>query len=362
MADQIYEKLMQSFARRGGLYPGMDIPEFFEMAGELFTPEEASVAAAMPEDGASAEQLAQVLEKGRGEVESTLEAMARKGLCYSEDVGGTESYSLPALVPGIFELQFMRGTRTQRDRKLAKLIRAYTEAIDASRGAPEMSSYGARVITVDAKIESGNKIHTYDQMSAYVANSDPISVSTCYCRHEAKLIDESDTCGKPDDVCMQLGTGARFAIDKGLGREVSKKEAMEILEKSEKAGLVHLSNNQQQNIDWVCNCCADHCTILKIALAQPNPGLAINSGFQPKIDQEECTACELCVDNCPATALAVSEDDILLLDTDRCLGCGVCATTCPTEAIALVEKAGHPEPPVDDEALRAALKDQPAAF
>jgi hypothetical protein len=166
VAHQIYEELLQSFARRGGAYPGMDIPQFFELASELFTPEEASIAVAMPEDGASAEQLARILEKERGGVESTLEAMARKGLCYSEDVGGTELYSLPSLAMGIFEYQFMRGTRTQRDRKLAKLIRAYTEGIDTIRGTPEMSSYGARVITVDAKIEANNKVHTYDQMSA----------------------------------------------------------------------------------------------------------------------------------------------------------------------------------------------------
>ena len=126
------------------------------------------------------------------------------------------------------------------------------------------------------------------------------------------------------------------------------------------AAILHAVN--RQDIDFVCNCCADHCLILKSALAQPRPGLAFNSGFQPKIEQEGCAACDLCVDNCPATALALSEDDILLLDTDRCLGCGVCATTCPTEAIALVEKTGRPEPPVDDEALRATLKDQPAAF
>jgi 2-oxoacid:acceptor oxidoreductase delta subunit (pyruvate/2-ketoisovalerate family) len=115
------------------------------------------------------------------------------------------------------------------------------------------------------------------------------------------------------------------------------------------------------NIDFLCNCCADHCIILGTALAQPKPGEALNSGFQPRIDQEECNACEICVDNCPSTALAMSEDDILQLDLDRCFGCGVCATSCPTEAIVMVEKPGRPEPPADYPALREALKATAAA-
>ena len=359
MVDQVYRELMQSFARLGGRDPGMDVPEFYQMAKELFTPEEASVASAIREASSTAEQLAQTLGKDQGEVESTLQAMATKGLCESADVNGTEHYNLPPLVPGIFEYQFMRGTKTPRDRKLAKLMHDYKQAVDAVSGIPKISFPPTRVIAVDEQIEAGSKIHTYDQMSSYVENSGPISLCTCYCRHEAELLDESDTCGKPNDVCMQFGEGARFVIDTGLGRELSKKEAIAVLKRSEEEGLVHCSSNQQ-NIDFLCNCCPDHCEILKTALAQPKPGLALNSGFQPDIDQEECTACEQCVDRCPATALAMSEDDVPLLDLDRCFGCGVCATTCPTEAIALVEKAGHPEPPLDEETLRAALQDQAA--
>jgi len=360
MADQTYRDLMQKFAHRGGRYPGMDIPEFYEMASALFTPEEAAAAAALPKGFSTAKQVAETLDRSEEEVESLLHTMTTEGLCASGDAGGTEVYFLPPFVPGIFEYQFLRGTKTEHDIKLAKLIHKYKEAVDAINGLPEISFPPTRVIPVDEKIEAGNKIHTYDQISNYVDNADPISVCTCYCRHEAILIDENDTCGKPNEVCMQFGVGARFLIDKGFGREVSKKEAMEILKKSEEAGLVHCSNNQR-NIDFLCNCCSDHCIILVTALAQPKPGLALNSGFEPRIDSEECITCDVCIDNCPSAALALSEDDLLLLDLDRCFGCGLCATGCPTEAITLVEKAGYPEPPVNHKALREALKSEAAA-
>jgi Pyruvate/2-oxoacid:ferredoxin oxidoreductase delta subunit len=98
-----------------------------------------------------------------------------------------------------------------------------------------------------------------------------------------------------------------------------------------------------------------------VALAQPKPGLMLNSGFEPRLDPEGCNACEECVERCPATALAMSEHDVPRVDLDRCFGCGVCATTCPMEAFSLAAKPGFPEPPLDQAALKKALEAAPAA-
>ncbi len=354
MADQIYKALFERFTRQGGMYPAMDIPEFYEMTAELFTPEEAALAAVMPKGLFTAEQVAEATQSDVGEVGSTLDTMARKGLCVKAGSEGAAVYALPPFVPGIFEFQFMRGTRTERDVKVAGLIHRYKEAVDATRGVPEVKFPFTRVITVDERVEVGHTVHTYDQVSAYVENSDPIAVSTCYCRHEAELIDPSDACGASNEVCMQLGQGANFVIEQGLGREISKAEAMDILRKSEEEGLVHCSVNRQ-HIEFICNCCADHCVILKTALAQAKPGVALSSGFEPKVDPDECNSCEECVDSCPATALAMSDEDIPELDRDRCFGCGVCATCCPTDGIAMVARPDRPVPPVDQGELKKAM-------
>ncbi len=355
MSDQIYKALMKRFENHGDLYPGLDIPEFYDMAAELFTAEEAAVAAVIPRGLSTADQIAEAADKSKEEVEATLKTMAGKGLCLCLGEEGSAAYALPPLVPGIFEFQFMRGTRTERDQTLAKLIHKYKEAVEAHRGIPKITFPPTRVITVEERVEVANTVHTYDQVSQYVENSDPIAVSTCYCRHEAGLVDASDSCGAPNDVCMQFGMGAQFVIDQGLGRKISKQEAQEVLTRSEEAGLVHCSVNRQ-NIEFICNCCADHCVILKTALAQPKPGLALNSGFQPAIDPDTCTGCEECVDACPSVALAMSEDDVPVLDLDRCFGCGVCATVCPTEGIVMIAKEGYPAPPLDEKTLQQAMK------
>ena len=149
--------------------------------------------------------------------------------------------------------------------------------------------------------------------------------------------------------------GAQFVMDRRMGRKISKEEALEILKKAEEAGLVHATLNRQE-IEFICNCCSCHCMILKTALSQPRPGLSLNSGFQPIWDRELCIACETCIERCPMTALSLGEEDVPEVDLDRCIGCGVCATGCDAEAISLEERPGIPAPPVDQKALKAAIK------
>ena len=48
MPDEVYKLLCETMAKRGGAFPGMDIPEFYELVAELFTPEEAEVFNTLP--------------------------------------------------------------------------------------------------------------------------------------------------------------------------------------------------------------------------------------------------------------------------------------------------------------------------
>lgn len=355
MSEDIYKKLCDVMAGRGGLYPGLDIPEFYEMIRELFTEDEAMVANAMPSGFNSASVIANAVGKKEEDVSEILETMADKGLCIAGKKGDLPVYGGPPFMPGIFEYQFMRGTSSEKDKKLARLIKEYKVAVDAKRGDKRESFPTMRVIPVNRTIKAGNQIHTYDQAAAYIEKYKPLAVTTCYCRHQARLIDEKDHCGKPDEVCMQFGRGAQFVIERGMGRKINKDEALEILLKSEESGLIHCSTNRQE-IDWLCNCCSCHCVILNSALSRPKPGLAVNSGFQPEWDRDLCTSCETCIERCPTDALSMDEEEIPEVNLDRCIGCGVCATGCPSEVIGLKERAEIPVPPYDLKALRVAVR------
>ncbi len=52
-----------------------------------------------------------------------------------------------------------------------------------------------------------------------------------------------------------------------------------------------------------------------------------------KVDSEVCTACEACVDTCPAEAIKCDEKAVI--DAGLCTDCGACVDECPVEAISM---------------------------
>ena len=355
MANAVYRELLDVMIKRGGPYSGADIPEFYDMVELLFTPEEAKINNAMPKSPFTAGDLAKQINEDETTTRDILEAMANKGLCSAYKVEGIQYYQATKFMPGILELQFIPGTSTDRDKKIAHLIYAYKQKWDELVGIPEQTFARSRVLTVESTIESGSTIHTYDQVTTYIDKFDLISIGTCYCRHAAKLRGE-DIHGLPTDVCMQFGFGAQYAIDRLGAKKVTKEEAKAVLKRCEEAGLLHMSQNTADDIGFICNCDRWHCVVVNQALGQPKPGLMFNSGFDPKFDPELCTACETCLDRCPSEALSMGKEGIPIVNIDRCFGCAACATGCPTEAIHMVNKPASEQPPKDTNALRAAIK------
>jgi Pyruvate/2-oxoacid:ferredoxin oxidoreductase delta subunit len=258
---------------------------------------------------------------------------------------------------GILEFQFLPGGTSARDKKIARLIHDYKRACDKAQSkVPQKAPYpGIRVITVGKTINPGNPVHTYDQVQSYIDKYDDIAVATCYCRHEADLLDE-DLHGIPKEVCMSLGPGSQFTVDRLNGRKISREEAREIIDRTEELGLVHMSNNTSDDIGFICNCDRFHCEAIKSALRMEKPGQWFTSGFQPQFDADTCTGCEECVNRCPATALAMGGDDLPEVDLDRCFGCAACATGCPTESITMISKEGFPVLPRNEAELNQAMK------
>jgi len=340
---------------RGGLYSGLDIPEFYALVEMLFTPEEAQVNNAMPSGHFMPSQIAGKLGKSEGEVAHILDRMADKALCRTVLKNGVRCYKAEPMMPGILEFQLMSGKSTEREKKVARLIRDYKKAYEASQGTVKLTYPRSRVITVDRTVAAGNTIHTYDQVSTYIEKNEAIAVATCYCRHLGALLGE-DTHGMPMEACMWFSELAEFAVERLGARKVSKQEAMGLLKECEEAGLVHMSRNVIEDIEFLCNCDRWHCRAMKIALDQPKPSLFFNSGFEPRFDPELCTGCETCIERCPPSALAIGDEGTPEPDLDRCFGCAVCATGCPSEAIRMVAKRGVAAPPKDVWALGEAVK------
>jgi len=139
---------------------------------------------------------------------------------------------------------------------------------------------------------------------------------------------------------MSFGPFADFYIENGLGREISKEEARQVLQKAEEDGLVHCSSNHAGNKTFICNCCSCCCKVLTGVTQYDNPRAIVTSNYYATNDEETCTVCGTCVDRCPVSAIQI-DDDHTVIARDRCIGCGLCASTCPTGSIAMARKSAQ---------------------
>ncbi len=347
MTAPVYEKLTETLSLKAGPLPAFKCPEFYAVLEELFTPEEAELAAKMPLSPIVAETFARETAGGDPkDVERLLETMADKGLIFAGESEGIRHYSLMPLFPGIFEMQFMRGEVNDRTKKLARLFQDFYIAmlgLKEGTAPPAIPTFPfARVVTVEQEIPAGVDIYPYDKASEYIRNADCISVGICYCRHWGELLGRP--CDKPKDTCMFFGPMAKFIAKRGFGRLISKEEALKVLDHAEKAGLVHCSSNIGEDIEFMCNCCSCHCGILQSIKSAAVPSGGATSGFMVMVDEDECTGCGDCIDRCPMEALSM-QDDIVVRDADRCIGCGLCISVCPTSALRMEPREQRLIPP-----------------
>ena len=359
MTERGYGELADALILRGGTMPILKCREFFALLEELFTPEEAELAAKMPVGPVTAQRFARDVVGADSEmVKGILEALADKGIAFTTEKDGLRVYTLMPVIPGIFEMQFMKGEVSDHAKKLARLFDDYfavaSELVEKQVQAAPGGNPGfpfARVVTVEQEIPTDVTVHSYDKVSTYIDEAEHIAVSICYCRHHGELL--GHPCDKPKDVCMTLGPQARYVAERGFGRMISKKEAKEILDRSEEAGLIHCSSNTGGYVSFICNCCACHCGIIRSIKNGVIPMGAVSS-FIVMVDEDECSGCGLCVDRCQMEALAL-EGGSVVRNAERCIGCGLCVSVCPSGALKLELRKEPLVPPHGQRELRSCL-------
>lgn len=311
---------------------------FDEILRILFTPEEVAVALGMVFVPRSVQEIAEKTAAPVDVVREHCESMANKGIVFSREKDGDMGYALLPTIPGMFEFPFMTGGGTPMHDRLGKLWMEYHhEAL--GREFTGSKTPLTRVIPIEQTLDLSLEVLPYEVISAMLDRATSFGLSQCACRVSVAA------CDKPRDVCLTFDRLAKFLVERNLAQEITREEAQATLTRAEEAGLVHTTNNSQDRLNFLCNCCTCCCTVLRGLTQLKNPNAFARSRWNAQVNSELCTGCGVCEEErCPMGAIEVVED-VARVDIERCIGCGLCATACDTEAISMVPREYTPETP-----------------
>jgi Fe-S-cluster-containing hydrogenase component 2 len=324
--------------------------ELIDLLKEMFSPTEAQVALAIPNDLAplavsGLENIAARTDLPMSAVAEALESMAARNILYSAPThDGATGYALLQVGYGLPQTFFWGGKQDDTAKKMAKLVLNYFKVPITQKiyGGVRTKSFKYSPANMSIEIPMQG-VMPNEQVGSIVDAATKIAVAHCPCRMSAKILGRSD-CPHSLEVCVKYDEMAEFVIDKGLAREISKDEAHQIMENSEKEGLVHMVDNAQGQIKHTCNCCGHYCWNVGIIRRRKIPRDQLMAVyFIRETELDECIGCGACADICPVDAVVMVEDKPRV-DQEWCIGCGVCAIQCPADVISIKRRIENKGP------------------
>lgn len=356
--DDVFRKLQQHLDKLPVGFPATESGIEIKILKHLFTPEQAQIALTLGFYPNTIKKLHRKLKQYTSEeIEQKLDEMYFKGLLnrgiQKENRVEIKYYALVPLAIGMYEFQLNRLTP-----EFYKYVEEYFDQgfLDEfnKTGIPQV-----RTIPIEQTIDQEQPIASYDDLKHVIETiGGPIAVAECICRKGTDML--GDPCKKTElrESCFLFRTAAKVYIEKGLGREISKEEALKILEKAQEDGLVLQPGNSQRPMS-ICTCCGCCCGVLSHQNKLEEPAQFFATNYYAKVDPDECIGCGTCEERCNMNAIHM-EDAIAVVNLTRCIGCGACVPTCTSEAIKLYKKDHEIIPPKNTVETYLAIMDKKA--
>ncbi len=352
--NQAYVKLQKHLNHQTMGFPATRSGVEINILKHIFTPEEAEIACCLRYQY---EPLETIFRRAGDRVASPenlaklLESIQKKGGIETKYINGNKLYCNAPLVVGMYEYQLNRLTP-----EFINDFETYTSdkkfGIDfLSTKLPQM-----RTIPIAKSVMPQHNVSTFDEVSTLLQRAEaPFAIFDCICRKKKTI--EGKSCKATDrkETCLAIGNMARMALANGMGREITCKEALTIIEENQKQGLV-LQPSNTEKAEFICSCCGCCCGMLRTHKVLPKPLDFWATNFHAEVEREACDGCGACEKRCQVGAVKVpAKKRPAQVNLDRCLGCGVCVTGCPTQSITLVKNPAEVRPPLTREDLHEVI-------
>ena len=297
----------------------------------LFRPKEAIVAVKLKTIPETIRTIFRRVKKevdSKEELRGLLNNLVEKGAIFGKKKGKRIYYANALFIIGVYEFQVPRLTS-----EFMELMHQYIDEAFAEEFI-RVGIHQLRTIPIEKSLSVESRVYKYDDVIKLVKKaSGPFGVAECVCRIGHDLLEQKCTQTELRESCLVFRQTARYYINHGYARSITKEESIEILRKAKEEGLV-LQPGNSKRLGFICTCCGCCCEGLKLANKSPRPSEFYNSSYHAEVDGSKCSGCETCIDRCQMKAISLI-DNVSSVNLDFCIGCGLCVTTCPKKVIIL---------------------------
>jgi Na+-translocating ferredoxin:NAD+ oxidoreductase subunit B len=341
---QSYIKLQRHLDRQAVGYPATKSGAEIKILQHIFTPDEAELVTCLtyqPEPVEIIFERAKHLVDSPANLAEQLDLIQKKGGIESRLETDKRFYSTAPLVVGMYEYQVNRLT--------PDFLKASDQYFsDKSFGIAFLSTKlpQMRTIPIEKSIHAGTAVSTFDAAVSLLEKAEgPFVILECICRKKRSLNGKPCKITDRKETCLAVDNMASMSMNADIGKEITRDEAVSILEQNQKDGLV-LQPSNTQKAEFICSCCGCCCGMLSIHKTLPKPVDFWASNFHAIVNNDACNGCRVCETRCQVGAVTVSQKfGYAVVDLNRCIGCGICVPTCKTGAISLQKKPTETRPP-----------------
>lgn len=244
-----------------------------------------------------------------------LEELCQVGIVeykFENDINATgeKMYALPPYIVGSGEYMGMKKSMVEKEPTAAMLfdrmafepLKGFTQFVP-----PGGSGMAMHVVPVEKAIPAQSNSVSHEHLSYWLNKYEIYATVPCVCRMSKEIIDEG--AGEDyEDMCIAVGSMARYAVETHRGHYITYDEVMEILQRAEEQGCVHQITNLDgdQRILGICNCSPATCCAIRASQFFNCRNLS-RSAYVAHVDTENCVACGKCVEVCPVGAVKLGQ-------------------------------------------------------